>query len=240
MGAWNKLLWGGIGWAFGGPIGAILAYSFASMADGDSAKYKRAFQNDSTHPGDFGVSLLILFASVMKADGIQKKSELNYVKQFFINQFGSTYAQERIQLFKEILKQDYSLLQVCTQIKVNMDHPTRLQLIHILFGLSQADGHVHTEEVRVISTISHYLGISQKDLESLKAMFFKSTDAAYKILEVSPSATDDEIKKAYRKMAVKYHPDKVQHLGKDFQKMAEEKFKILNDAYQKVKEERGI
>jgi DnaJ like chaperone protein len=145
-----------------------------------------------------------------------------------------------MKLFKEILKQDYSVLQVCTQIKSNMDHATRLQLIHILFGLSQADGHVHAEEVRVISTISRYLGISQKDLDSIQAMFFKSTDAAYKILEVSPSATDDEIKKAYRRMAVKYHPDKVQHLGDDFQKMAEEKFKTLNDAYQQVKKERGI
>jgi len=162
------------------------------------------------------------------------------VKKFFVNQFGKTHVQERMQLFKEILKQDYSTSQVCTQIKSNMDHATRLQLLHILFGLSQADGHVHPDEVKVIGTMSRYLGISQKDFESIQAMFYKSTNNAYKILEISANASDDEVKKAYRKMAVKYHPDKVQHLGNDFQKMAEDKFKTLNEAYQQIKKERGL
>ena len=71
-------------------------------------------------------------------------------------------------------------------------------------------------------------------------MFYKSTNGAYKILEINASATDDEVKKAYRKMAVKYHPDKVQHLGDDFQKMAEDKFKTLNEAYQQINKERGL
>ena len=176
----------------------------------------------------------------MKADGVQSKSELEYVKTFFVTQFGKTHAQERMQLFKEILKQDYSTAEVCAQIKSNMDHATRLQLLHILFGLSQADGHVHPDEVKVISTISRYMGISQKDLESIQAMFYKSTNGAYKILEINASASDHEIKKAYRKMAIKYHPDKVQHLGDDFQRMAEEKFKTLNEAYQQIKKERGL
>ena len=240
MAGWKKWLWGSIGWSLGGPIGAILAYSLASMADGNSQTYQQAYQNRSTQPGDFGASLLILFATVMKADGVQSKSELEYVKKFFVNQFGKTHAQERMQLFKEILKQDYSTAQVCAQIKSNMDHATRLQLLHILFGLSQADGHVHPEEVNAIGIISKYLGISQKDFESIQAMFYKSTNGAYKILEINPTASDDEVKKAYRKMAVKYHPDKVQHLGDDFQKMAEEKFKTLNEAYQHIKRERGL
>lgn len=240
MAGWEKWLWGSIGWSLGGPIGAILAYSLASMADGNNQKFKKTYQNKSTQPGDFGAALLILFATIMKADGVQSKSELEYVKKFFINQFGKDYAKERMQLFKEILKQDYSTAQVCTQIRSNMDHATRLQLLHVLFGLSQADGNVHPEEVKAISDMSKYLGISQKDFESIQAMFYKSTDGAYKILEVNVTATNDEVKKAYRKMAVKYHPDKVQHLGNDFQKMAEEKFKTLNEAYQQIKKERGI
>ncbi len=240
MAGWQKWLWGSIGWSLGGPIGAILAYSLASMSDGNSQTYRQAYQNRATQPGDFGATLLILFAAVMKADGVQSKSELDYVKKFFIAQFGTKHAHERMQLFKEILKQDYSTAQVCTQIKSNMDHAARLQLMHILFGLSQADGHVHPDEVKVIGTISRYLGISQKDLDSIQAMFFKSTVAAYKVLEIDSEASDDEVKKAYRKMAVKYHPDKVQHLGDDFQKMAEEKFKKLNDAYQQIKKEREI
>ena len=121
-----------------------------------------------------------------------------------------------------------------------MDHPSRLQMIHVLFGLSKSDGHVHTKEIEIINNMSIYLGISQKDFESIKAMFIKDVSASYKILEISQKGTDDEIKKAYRKMASKFHPDKVHHLGEEFQKMAEEKFKSLNEAYSIIKKERGF
>ena len=73
-----------------------------------------------------------------------------------------------------------------------MDHPSRLQMIHVLFGLSQADGHVHPLEIKVIHTISEYLGISEKDFQSIEAMFYKDSNAAYKILETSKNATNDE------------------------------------------------
>ena len=121
-----------------------------------------------------------------------------------------------------------------------MDHPARLQLIHVLFGLSQADGHVHPSEVNIIRDITGYLGISQKDFESIKAMFYKDTQSSYTILEIDKSATDIEVKKAFRRMATKYHPDKVSHLGEEFRSIAEEKFKKVNEAYQQVKKERGI
>ena len=176
----------------------------------------------------------------MKADHELKKSELEFVKQFLVQQFNINYAQDRMKLFKEILKQNYPLKDVCMQIKANMDHASRLQMIHVLFGLSQADGHVHPLEVKVIHTIANYLGISGSDFESIQAMFYKDTAAAYKILEITPDVTNDEVKKAYRKMAAKFHPDKVHHLGDEFQKMAEEKFKSVNDAYQQIKKERGM
>jgi DnaJ like chaperone protein len=121
-----------------------------------------------------------------------------------------------------------------------MDHPSRLELLHVLFGLSASDGEIHPQEVKVINTISGYLNISKKDYESIKAIFIKDMDSAYKILEIESSATDSEIKKAYRKMAVKYHPDKVAHLGKEIQKTAEEKFKALSDAYREIKKKRNI
>ena len=121
-----------------------------------------------------------------------------------------------------------------------MDHPSRLQMIHILFELSKADGEVHVSEVEIIDKISSYLGISNIDFESIHAMFFKDTKSAYKILEISSEATDNEVKKAFRKMATKFHPDKVHHLGEEFQKMAEEKFKAVNEAYEEIKKSRQI
>ncbi len=235
--SWNKLIFGALGWAMFGPIGGILGYTLGSQSDSRSSYSRR---RGNTQSGDFGVALLILLAAVMKADGKILKSELDYVKNFLIDNFGKVHANQALKMLKELLHKDFPLNQVCGQIQQNMDHPSRLQLMHVLFGLSASDGEVHPEEIRVIKTIGNYLNINPKDFESIQAMFYKDTESAYKVLEIDKSATDSEVKKAYRKMAVKYHPDKVGHLGEDFQKMAEEKFKQLNDAYQKIKSNRNI
>jgi len=240
MSSWQKWLWGSIGWSLGGPIGAILAYSLASMTDGNKKKYQQYYQQKSTQAGDFGVTLLILFAKVMKADGKLLKSELDYVKNFLKQQFGIHKTKELMTIFKDILEQDYPLKDVCKQIQRSMDHPSRLELIHILYGLSASDGHVHPEEIKVIQTMANYLNINKNDYESIKAMFAKDEKAIFRVLEISPNASNNEIKRAYRKMANKYHPDKVAHLGKEMQNLAEDKFKAVNDAYQQLKKDRDI
>ena len=121
-----------------------------------------------------------------------------------------------------------------------MENPSRVEIIHILFGLSASDGEAHPEEVRVIHTIANYLNINQSDYKSIKAMFIADSSSAYTILEIDSTVSDQDVKKAYRKMANKYHPDKVSHLGKDLQKVAEEKFKSVNNSYQTIKKERGL
>ena len=85
-----------------------------------------------------------------------------------------------------------------------------------------------------------YLGVASTDFLSIKNMFIPETDSSYKILEIDPSSSNDEVKKAYRKMAMKYHPDKVSHLGDDFRKTADEKFTKVNEAYDKIKKERNM
>ena len=230
----KQILWGSLGWAFAGPIGGILGVIFAGSSE---KNYKQVKQSQA---GDFMVSLLVLFAKVMKADGKLLKSELDYVKSFLKRNLSRQQAQVFIKMFQEILKQEYSTAEVCKQIQRSMDHPSRLELMHVLFGLSASDGEIHPEEVRVIHTISGYLNISNKDYESIKAIFIKDIDSTYKILEIESSASDIDVKKAYRKMAVKYHPDKVAHLGKEIQKTAEEKFKAVNDAYSEIKKQRKI
>ena len=233
----KKLLWGGLGWAIAGPIGAILGYTYASMKEGQS--YIQSPKSRTKH-GDFIMSVLVLFAKVMKADGKLLKSELDYVKQFLKRQFGIQQTKDLMLVFKDILEQEYPLKDVCRQIQRSMDHPSRLELIHILYGLSQSDGHVHPSEIRIIQTIANYLNISNNDYASIKAMFAKDENAAYRILEIDPSTSDKQVKEAYRKMANKYHPDKVAHLGKKMQTVAEEKFKSVNDAYQQIKKDRNL
>ena len=166
------------------------------------------------------VSLLVLFGAVMKADNRMLKSELDFVKQFLSKQFSNQEVRDFMILFKDILKQDYPLKDVCRQIQRSMDHPSRIELIHILFGLAFADKQIDDKEIKVIHTIAGYLNINSKDYESIKAMFIKDNTYAYKIFEIDPSCNDDEVKKGYRKMANKYHPDKVSHLGIDLQHIA--------------------
>lgn len=240
-----KWIGGGLGWALGGPIGAILGFALGSLVSGtelvtseQAQSRTRTFRRTSTD--DFMVSLLVLSAAVMKADGKVLKSELDYVKQFFVRQFGEYKAQEQVLILREILKQPLELRKVCVQIRMNMQHPLRLQLMHYLFGLAQADGTLDTSELNVIENIARDLGISQKDFVSIRAMFKKDTSSAYEILEITEDATEQEIKKAYRKMAIKYHPDKLSSLGPDIQKAAKEKFIKVQEAYEIIKKQRNI
>lgn len=154
----------------------------------------------------------------MKSDQRVLKSELQYVKNFFRQQFGQEKAEQYILIFRELIKKDYDLVPVCQQIRQAMDYASRLQLLHYLFGLGQSDGRLQEAEIRLIQSIASWLGISVMDYESIRAMFIKDATSAYKILEISPEASVEEIKKAYKRMAVKYHPDKLEHLGEDVQK----------------------
>ncbi len=241
--SYGKWVGGGLGWAFGGPIGALIGFMFGSMFDsGKNTAFKNhPYEEGSpTQSGDFSMSLLVLSAAVMKADGVVKKSELEYVRRFFTNNFGADKAQQHMLVLRELLKKEINIQDVSLQISRYMDYSSRLQLLHYLFGIALSDGHVDSSEINIIQSISGYLRLSNADYISVKAMFVKDTDSAYKILEIDPSSTDDEVKKAYKKMALKYHPDKVGHLGEDVRKAAEEKFQTLNSAYNDIKKQRGF
>lgn len=238
---WGKWLWGGLGWAVGGPIGAILGFALGSINESQFNNGNTASTaHTPTTPGDFGTALLVLCAALMKADNQLLKSELDYVKQFFTRQFGEAYTKERMLLFREILKQDIPLAPVCIQIKQQVNYSSRLELMHLLFGLANADRIINDSELNVLQTIAEHMGISAEDFISIKAMFVKDKDALYKMLEIDVNSSDEEVKKAYRKMAMKYHPDKLHHLGPDFQKDAQDKFRKINEAYSEIKKQRGI
>lgn len=232
-----KWVGGGLGWVFGGPIGAILGVALGSMFDGmNTAKY--AYQG--TPRGDFAMSLLVLSAAVMKADQKVVKSELDYVRDFFIRQFGEDEGNRLITMLREILKQDINVQEVSIQVGQYTDYSVKLQLLNYLFGIAAADNLYHPDEVNMIEVISRYMGISGADYNSVRAMFVKNTFWAYDVLEITKEATNDEVKKAYREMAKKHHPDKVAHLGEDVKKSATEKFQKISLAYEEIKKERGM
>ena len=240
MSKFGKWLGGGLGWALGGPIGGLIGFALGAVLDDTGTAVRVTNTRQHTQRGDFSASLIILVAAVMKADGRVMKAELDYVKTFFVKHFGVETTKEQMLLLREILEKEIPLFEVCTQIKQNMEYASRLQLIHFLFGVSMADGQVHDAEVKVIEQIASFLNINLADLNSLKAMFYADTDSDYKILEIHNNASDDEIKKAYKKMAIKFHPDKVSHLGEEYQQDAKEKFQKVQQAYENIKKQRGI
>ncbi|MFV0375801.1 MAG: TerB family tellurite resistance protein [Mangrovibacterium sp.] len=242
MGKFAKWVAGGLGWAFFGPLGGIVGFVVGSMLDNTKLPQLagETGQATGTTTGGYVMSLLVLVAAVMKSDGKVLKSELDYVKAFFVRTFGTEAAQEAVKMLRDLLNQTIPVADVSQQIRKNMDYSSRLQLLHFLYGIAQADGHIDITEQNLIQHIAQNMGITEKDFESIKSMFIANTDAAYKILEIEPGASVDDIKKAYRKMAVKYHPDKVSYLGEDFQNAAKEKFQKVNEAYEQLKKEKNF
>jgi len=249
MGKWmGTIIGGGIGWALFGPLGAIIGAYLGSMWSGtqsrDAAAGTRVFGDDSpygdTRAGDFAIAMLALFAYVTKSDNTVRSSEVQYVRKYLIDKFGTRNAQDLLYLYKEILKKDFNIRDVSGQISQHMDYYSRLELLHVLFGIAGVDNFFHQAELHAIREISTGMGISGRDFEAVKSIFIPDDNRAYGVLKVHPDDDVETIKKAYREMAVKYHPDKVANLGPEIQKLAEEKFKAVNDAYQTIRKARGF
>lgn len=190
---------------------------------------------------DFPTMLMALSAAIMRADGKVLKAELDYVKNFFTQQFGNQFSVQHLQTLKRFLDAEaVPVEQVCNDIRMRTQEEVRVQLLYYLFGIAKADGSVSQVEMQTIQRIAYLLGVQTPDFESVKNMFYRDVNSDYKVLEIEPSATDEEVKKAYRKMAVKYHPDKVASMGEEFQKGAKEKFQKIQDAYDGIKKSRGF
>ncbi len=239
-GGYGKWIAGGLGWAFFGPLGGIIGLVLGSMFENKDVSETYTNVGATEPQRDFNISLLVLSAAVMKSDRKVMKSELDYVKQFYLHNFGQQKAETYIAMLREILNQDFNLYDVSRQIGQYMDYSNKLQLLHYLFGIAQADGIVSPEELNVIGSISSYMGISDSDFQSIKAMFVRDTNNSYKILGIDENATDDEVKKAYREMAKKNHPDLVNNLGEEVRRDAEKKFQDINAAYEEIKKQRGM
>lgn len=265
-----KWLFAGLGWAIGGPIGGILGYYIGKAISSDkqvgagfsdNAAHRGPYRNTGTQQ-DINVALMVLIAAVMKADGQVKRTELDYVKRFLLQNYGEVRGKEMLKVLQHLVEQDIAIDQVCRQIKVNTDYNTRYHMLDFLFGIGGADGEFHQTELNMLTLIAQYLGISQSDYTSIyerhvgrqsssysdysgysgKSRGSESTrydKDPYRVLGIDSSATDDEVKKAYRKMAMKYHPDKVAGMSEEIQRNAAEQMKEINRAYEVIKERRA-
>ena len=226
--------------------GAVVGFLIGSFIDNmSSGGGPRTVFQDYTRrpvsPADFELHLLSLCSLVIKADGQVSQRELDYVRQYFLSTYGKEKANAIFRTFNEVInKREISAQRICNYLNQRTRYEVRLQLLHFLFGIAQADGSVSKSEIDKIREIAGYLRVNRNDFESIMAMFVKSVDNSYKILEIEKTATDEEVKKAYRTMAKKYHPDRVNTENEAIKKGAEEKFKQVQKAYEAIQAERGL
>lgn len=244
MSNYGPWIGGALGWALGGPIGGILGFAFGKIFTEMGTQTGEPTASNAQHrraqPGDFAAALIVLSAAVMKADDKVMRSELDFVKSFLLKNFGRAQAEQLTALLRDVLKRPIALREVAEQVRFHMEHPKRLLLLQYLYGIAKSDGQVHTAEIEVIRQIASYLGISEKDRASIEEHFYRVKANPYTLLEISPDATDAEVKRAYRRLAIKFHPDKVGDLGAAHQEAAQEQFIAVQAAYEQIKGERGI
>ena len=265
----NPWIAGALGWwILGGPLGGIIAFLGAAFWNAAKAQQNQSASRGNSRPppppphgaagrtstssasGDdpdprfsFTVSLMVLVAAVMMADGRASRDELGVVKAFLRDTFDADTARSCLQILKGLLGKTYNVPPVCRQIRRHMDIASRRTLLHLLYGIAWADGALHRNENALLTQIAFELGIPAAEARSIAAMFERrgpDPDSDYAILGVAPDATDAEVRTAYRRMAQKHHPDKVAHLGPDVQRAATEKFRTINEAWERIKKARGI
>jgi DnaJ like chaperone protein len=215
---------------------------FVAKNDGNNENiYDYYYKQSSRSNNDFATMLMALSAAVMKADGKTLKVELEYIKTFFSMQFGPQFSVSHLQTLKHFIDaKEIPLEQICADIRLRAQLEVRIQLLHYLFGIANADAHIADAELFVLKRIATLLEIPNSDYESVKNMFYRDVNSDYNVLGIQSSATDEEFKKAYRQMAIRYHPDKVMHMGEEYQKGAKEKFQKIQEAYENIKKSRGI
>ncbi len=235
----------GQGGSSGYPGGGYSGGGYSGGYPGGGSTYQRQTTGGRGYTAteqrnSFMVSLLVLSSAVIKADGRVVQSELDHVRSFIRSNFGENAVSDAMRILDELNRKEVNIYEVGAQIAANMNYSQRLQLFHYLAQIANADGDFSKSEKSVLEAIASAIRLNASDVSSVIAMFYKDADSAYAVLEISPNATDEEVKSAYRRMAMKNHPDKVATLGPDVQKAAEEKFRKIQEAYETIKKQRGI
>lgn len=232
-------------------------YGYAGQQYSHSEQRRRTYEGERN---SFMFSLLVLASYIINADGKIMHSEMEMVRRFLRQNFGERAKEQGEEILLKLFEQQKrmgmeayrSVIQdSCHQIRTNMLYEQRLQLFDFLIMIAQADGVIVQAEVQALREMGIHMGLSTEDIEQMLNLgsshqggattsSASSLDDAYRILGISPSATNDEVKAAYRKMALKHHPDKVAALGEDVRRAAEKKFQEINDAKDRIYKARGI
>lgn len=244
MAKWKgKAIGAGLGWLFGGPFGAILGGITGDFFDrttiGKTITEKPIGNYDRSL--NFITHLVGILVSIAKADGHLSKHEIDVIERTFVS-FG--FKGEDLSFIRDLINQtskvDLNIRDICYEYKQYSNYEERLSLLRIVYIVAYADKVLHSSEERLINRIIEYLEINAEDAFEIRGEFCDEHDKHYKILGISRNASIDDIKKAYRTLSKRYHPDRVSHLGDEFIRLANGKFQTINSAYEKIREEKGF
>lgn len=254
--AFGKWIGGVIGWMAGGPLGALAGFVIGSLFDNTVITTNIQTQNNDDptigHRNSFLFSMLVMASYIIKADGKIMHSEMEFVRRFLRDNFGEQAMNEGNQILLNLFEQrkrmdavnpnsfKQTIYDCGQQIAANLNYGERLQLLRFLAMIAMSDGNVCSQEIDALKEVATAMNLSANDVDSMLNLGSSNLDAAYKVLEIDPSATDDEVKAAYRALAKKHHPDRVASLGEDIHKAAEEKFRQINEAKDQIFKARNI
>ena len=204
-----------------------------------------AYEQSQTESHNRFVWLLVqILINIAKIDGNVSKEEISTIHRFF--QQNLRYDQTKMFWVKEIIKEAVdsteSMESLLLEFRNTFAYEPRLILLELIYQILYAKGQVPEAELKIARDIANYLQIKDYDKRTIEAKYKYgnqqrtgtsqgTADHYYAILGLEPGADQDAIKKAYRKLSMKYHPDKVRHLGEEFRTVAEEKMKEINGAY---------
>lgn len=226
-------------------MGVAAAWLFSYWVQTRISGYERS--QTASH-NEF-VSLLVqILVHIAKIDGQVTREELQTIENFF--RVSLRYNADQLLWVKELIKEanqnPSDLGELLTRFKSQFAYEPRLILLELIFQVIYSGTKVVDPEIEVARRIAVFLEITAHDLQTIHARYTQrfrqqasQEDRCYEVLGVSRGATPEEIKKAYRTLSMQYHPDKVSHLGEEFKRVAEEKMKEINAAYQYFKERQG-
>jgi len=252
----GKWIGGFLGLFSGSPLGVLAGFALGSLVDGlfeqsdPQARLTYSSQDRvQSERNSFLFSLMVLSAHIISADGKIMHSEMEFVRRFLRTNFNAQAETEGenilLRLFEQkkqmgIAQWNAQIQAVCRQIGGMMPVEQRLQLVAYLCEIAKADGNIAPEEREALRAICLGMGLDGGSADQMLGLGGASLEDAYKVLGISAEATDEEVRKAYKKMALQHHPDRVASLGEDVRKAAEKKFQEIGEAKDRIYKARGM